>query len=338
MSGRLPVTGWHWTFVMIAPMKAPSRAGAQPVRFVQIDAGHAGQRLDNFLLGELKGVNRSLVYRIVRKGEVRVNRGRAKPTYRLAVGDEVRIPPLSLELPRDAPPAVPVALAESLEAAVLYEDMELLVMNKPAGLAVHGGSGQRFGLIETLRELRAHTPFLELAHRLDRETSGVLVLAKSRRMLTQLHALLRTGGMRKEYLALLHGCWQGGARTIDAPLARSGRRGNERLVQVSDADGSAAVSRFQPLRRFAEQTLVSVDIDTGRTHQIRVHAASLGYPVMGDRRYGNFAANRTARELGLERQFLHAARLQFQLPESGRRYRFEAPLPQDLQAYLKRLT
>lgn len=321
---------------MIAPMNTRSPAGAPTVRFIEIDAGHAGQRLDNFLLGELKGVNRSLVYRIVRKGEVRVNRGRAKPTYRLVMGDEVRIPPVHVEPPRGAP-AVPDALAESLEAAVLYEDAELLVVNKPAGLAVHGGSGLRFGLIEALREFREHTPFLELAHRLDRETSGVLVLAKSRRMLMQLHGLLRSGGMRKEYLALLHGRWQGGARTIDAPLARTGRRGNERLVRVSDAEGSAAVSRFRLLRRFTDHSLVSVDIGTGRTHQIRVHAASIGHPVMGDRKYGDFAANRAARELGLRRQFLHAAKLEFQLPESGRQHRFEAPLPEDLKCYLEKL-
>lgn len=322
---------------MIAPMKSSSRSEATPVRVVEIDAGHAGQRLDNFLLGELKGVTRSLVYRIVRKGEVRVNRGRAKPTYRLVLGDQVRIPPL-----RVAPPApasgVPHALGAELEAAVLYEDAELLAINKPAGLAVHGGSGLRFGLIEALRGLRPHTPFLELAHRLDRETSGVLVLAKSRRMLTQLHALLRGGGMRKEYLALLHGRWQGGARTVDAPLARTGRRGNERLVEVAEEEGSDALSRFRPLRRLREHTLVAVDIGTGRTHQIRVHAASLGHPVVGDKKYGDFAADRAARELGLKRQFLHAAKLEFQLPDSGRRHRFEAPLPEDLQAYLDRLS
>jgi 23S rRNA pseudouridine955/2504/2580 synthase len=322
---------------MIAPMNTSSQSGAAPVRFVEIDAGHAGQRLDNFLLGELKGVTRSLVYRIVRKGEVRVNRGRAKPTYRLAVGDQVRIPPLRLAPPPQTA-AVPETLAAELEAAVLYEDAELLVLNKPAGLAVHGGSGLRFGLIEALRELRPHSPFLELAHRLDRETSGVLVLAKSRSMLMQLHSLLRGGGMRKEYAALLHGRWQGGARTVDAPLARTGRRGKERLVEVAEDEGSAAVSRFRPVRRFREHTLASVDIGTGRTHQIRVHAASIGHPVMGDRKYGDFAANRAAREHGLKRQFLHAALLEFQLPNSGRRHRFEAPLPDDLQAYLDTLS
>jgi 23S rRNA pseudouridine955/2504/2580 synthase len=322
---------------MIASMKISSQPESMPVRFVEIDAGHAGQRLDNFLLGELKGVTRSLVYRIVRKGEVRVNRGRAKPTYRLELGDRVRIPPLRVVQPAPAS-AIPEALGDELDAAVLYEDAELLVINKPAGLAVHGGSGLRFGVIEALRELRPHTPFLELAHRLDRETSGVLVLAKSRRMLTQLHALLRGGGMRKEYLALLHGRWQGGVRTVDAPLARTGRRGNERLVEVAEEEGSDALSRFRPVRRLREHTQVSVDIGTGRTHQIRVHAASLGHPVVGDKKYGDFAVNRAARELGLKRQFLHAARLEFQLSDSGRRHRFEAPLPHDLQAYLDRLS
>lgn len=322
---------------MIALMKTSSQPEASSVRFVDIDANHAGQRLDNFLIGELKGVTRSLVYRIVRKGEVRVNGGRSKPAYRLVLSDRVRIPPLRLTPPPPAA-AVPARLANALEAAVLYEDTELLVLNKPAGLAVHGGSGLRFGLIEALRELRQQTPFLELAHRLDRETSGLLVLAKSRLMLTQLHELLRGGGMRKEYLALLQGHWSGGARTVTAALARSGRRGKERLVEVNEDEGSEAVSRFRPVKRFQGQALVSVDIGTGRTHQIRVHAASLGHPVLGDRKYGDFTANRAARERGLQRQFLHAARLEFQLPVSGRRHRFEAPLPDDLQAYLDRLS
>ncbi|WP_232225002.1 RluA family pseudouridine synthase [Acidihalobacter ferrooxydans] len=308
------------------------------MRFVDIDETHAGQRLDNFLLGELKGVTRSLVYRIVRKGEVRVNKGRAKPTYRLVAGDRVRIPPLRLASPATgAKSVVPASMATALDTAVLYEDAELLVLDKPAGLAVHGGSGLRFGVIESLRELRPHTPFLELAHRLDRETSGVLVLAKSRGILVQLHALLREGGMHKEYLALLVGAWRGGSRTVDAPLARSARRGNERLVEVSEEQGAAAVSRFRPVRRWREHTLVAVDIGTGRTHQIRVHAASLGYPVVGDAKYGDFAANRGARDRGLKRQFLHAASLAFQVPDSGRKFRFEAPLPEDLQAYLDRL-
>ncbi|OBS10907.1 hypothetical protein Thpro_020623 [Acidihalobacter prosperus] len=306
------------------------------MRQLVIDERHAGQRLDNFLLRELKGVSRSLIYRIVRRGEVRVNGGRVKPMHRLEQGDTVRVPPVSVQPSIGAAEDVPEALLARIEAAIMHEDNDLIALDKPAGLAVHGGSGLRFGLIEALRAARPHAPFLELAHRLDRETSGLLLIAKSRECLTRLHTLLRGDGMDKRYLALVHGAWQGGARQVDLPLIREGERGGRRNVSVDD-HGIEAHSEFKPMRRLPEHTLMEVRIGTGRTHQIRVHAAHIGHPVVGDARYGDFGADRGNRALGLRRQFLHAAELRFQMPVTGRRYHFKSDLPPDLQGCLDSL-
>lgn len=316
-------------------MATPSQPLKAEVRLVTVGSEAAGQRIDNFLSRHLKGAPRSLIYRLLRTGQVRVNGGRAKPDVKLREGDQVRIPPVRLE-EREAPPAIPPAIATRLEAAILYEDADLLVLNKPAGLAVHGGSGLSYGVIEALRQGRPNQPFLELAHRLDRETSGVLLLAKRRETLNELHRLLREGGIEKHYLALLAGKWRGGVRRVDEALARTGRRGEERLVEVSE-EGKEAQSEFTPLERYGEATLADVRIDTGRTHQIRVHAAHLGHPVVGDPKYGDFELNRRFKVLGLRRMFLHAARVEFRLPGSGRRHRIEAPLDEELQSVLERL-
>jgi 23S rRNA pseudouridine955/2504/2580 synthase len=307
---------------------------ASPVRHVEIGERHAGQRLDNFLLTTLKGVPRSHVYRLLRRGEVRVNKGRARAEYRLELGDVVRLPPV-----RMAVPAARLASGEGfqwLAGHVLYEDDELLALDKPAGLAVHGGSGVTVGLIEALRGLRPQAPMLELVHRLDRDTSGCLLIAKSRSMLTAMHRLIRAGEVHKTYLALVAGRWRGGQREVTAAL-ETGRAGKgERHVRV-DEEGKASASRFFPKRLFSKATLMEIELLTGRTHQARVHAAHLEHPIAGDDKYGDWEFNRAMRRMGLKRLFLHAARLDFRHPATGVKLRLESPLPADLTTVLERL-
>ena len=303
---------------------------------VRAGEGSAGQRLDNFLLRELGGIPRSRVYRLLRKGEVRVNGKRKQADYRLEADDEVRLPPVRLE-PADgtAPRRFPDALLEAVRAAIVHEDERVLVLNKPAGLAVHGGSGLAFGAIEALRALRPEES-LELVHRLDRETSGCLVVARTRAALKSAHALLREGEVEKHYAALVTGRWRIGRKTIDAPVLTNARQGGERVVRVHRA-GKIAVSVFDPVRSFGGlATLMDVAIHTGRTHQIRVHASFAGHPVAGDDKYGDREANAALRALGLRRMFLHAASIAFRWPD-GPAFRAEAPLPPELDAVLARL-
>jgi 23S rRNA pseudouridine955/2504/2580 synthase len=307
--------------------------GAHGVRHVEVDASRAGQRLDNFLLGLLKGVPKSRVYRVLRRGEVRVNSARAAPSYRVRAGDRVRVPPLRLARAATAHEAPRL---DWLAERILYEDDDFLVIDKPAGLAVHGGTGVDTGLIEALRRLRPDFPTLELAHRLDRATSGCLLIAKRRAALLALHAMLRRGSVEKCYLALVKGRWRGGAREINAPLARDRIRGGERLVGVS-RDGRAAQSRFAPQAVFGPATLMEVKLYTGRMHQARVHAAHAGHPIAGDDKYGDREFNRELRGFGLRRLFLHAARLQFAHPQSGARIEVAAELPPELETVLERL-
>ena len=305
------------------------------VELVEISADLAGQRLDNFLLTRLKGAPRSLIYRIVRRGEVRVNKGRIRPEYRLKAGDTVRIPPLRLA-PRSAPARPGERTLRQLEAAILYEDDRLLVLNKPSGLAVHGGSGLSYGVIEGLRALRPTAPYLELVHRLDRETSGCLLIAKKRSALRRLHELLRSNRMDKRYLALLKGQWRGGDREVTAPLQKNVLRSGERMVRVDPA-GKPARSVFHPLAVSKTASLVEVKLETGRTHQVRVHAASLDQPIAGDDKYGDANFNRQLREVGLKRLFLHAQALRFQLTESEPAIEVSAPLDEELKQVLHRL-
>ncbi len=308
------------------------------VRRVQVDADRAGQRIDNFLTGQLKGVPRSLVYRLLRTGQVRINGKRAKPDARLAEGDEVRIPPVRLDDP-DTPSRPPERLLVALEAAIVFEDARLLALNKPSGMASHGGSGISFGAIESLRALRPNQP-LELVHRLDRDTSGLLVIAKKRSALTELQALLREdhgAGLTKRYLALLTGRLPDGTLTVDAPLHIGLRQGGERHVQVH-AQGKPSVSHFRVLERRSGHSFCDVRIETGRTHQIRVHAAHLGHPVAGDEKYGAEDVNRRLRDqAGLRRLFLHAASLEFALDGGNAPYLLNAPLAPELAAVLDRL-
>lgn len=320
---------------MNPPQKtAPAAPGDSRVRHSDIDSERAGQRLDNFLLGELKGVPRSLVYRLIRSGQVRVNSGRTRPSYRLQAGDRVRIPPVG-----QRPAAIPVAAPDDLdwlEQRVIHEDSRVLVVDKPAGLAVHGGSSVSLGLIEALRLLRPQAKDLELAHRLDRGTSGCLLLAKRRSALRVVHELLREGRVDKRYLALVKGRWPDGVAEIDAPLVTR-RVGGEARVKV-DEEGKEARSEFRLLEHFGNTaSLLEVAIATGRTHQIRVHAAHAGHPVAGDERYGDRDFNDYAKTFGLNRMFLHAHSLSFEWPEGAGRFDASTPLPDDLKAVLTAL-
>lgn len=314
--------------------RSPDPVGATAVRHREIDSERAGQRLDNYLLGELKGVPRSHVYRLIRSGQVRVNSGRTSPSYRLKAGDRVRVPPVATRPPREAV-ATPDRL-DWLGERILYEDGRLLVLDKPAGLAVHGGSSVSLGVIEALRLLRPDAKDLELVHRLDRGTSGCLLLAKRRSALRVLHELLREGAVDKRYLTLVKGRWPEGTREIDAPLVTR-RVGGEARVKV-DESGKKARSRFRTLDRYGKKaSLLEVSIDTGRTHQIRVHAAHLGHPVAGDERYGDKDFNEYLKAFGLSRMFLHAHSLSFDWPDTSASFDVSAPLPEDLKGVLTAL-
>jgi 23S rRNA pseudouridine955/2504/2580 synthase len=302
---------------------------------VTADESAEGQRIDNFLAKHLKGAPRTLIYRLLRKGEVRVNKGRVKPTYKLAVGDLVRIPPVRLGDQGDKAAPSEKQQKDILET-VIYEDELIIIVNKPSGWAVHGGSGVSLGVIEALRAARPELRQLELAHRLDRDTSGCLMLAKKRSALRTLQELQRRGAIEKRYLALLAGRWRKVQATVDVPLRKNTLSGGERVVRV-DASGKPSRTFFKVVSRYQQATLVEAKLDTGRTHQIRVHAAHLGTPILGDPKYGDEAANRELRDLGLRRLFLHAHRLDFTWPDTGKRFSITAALPEPLQAVLDRL-
>ncbi len=296
---------------------------------VTIDTERSGQRLDNFLLATLKGVPRTHIYRIVRTGQIRINKGRRKADYRLQAGDVVRIPPIDVKAP--SPPAPDLAW---LSSRILLEDDGFLVLDKPAGMAVHGGSGLSFGVIEALRVLRPAARGLELVHRLDRATSGCLLIATRRSALRALQESLRAGAFGKHYVALLQGVLSGGTRRVNAPLLRH-ETGDRRVVV--HPTGKPALTDFTPRCRYRDATLVDVRLGTGRTHQVRVHAAHLGCPVAGDERYGDPKTLDMWRQRGLARLFLHAARLSFPHPATGQRVDVESPLPNDLAQVLESL-
>ncbi len=300
----------------------PSQASS--VQMLEVSPEFAGQRIDNFLRNQLKGVPKTLIYRILRKGEVRVNKGRIKPEYKLQAGDLVRVPPLRLA-ERDEPAPLAQGLLERLEAAIVYEDKALIVLNKPAGIAVHGGSGLSYGVIEALRQLRPDAKELELVHRLDRDTSGLLMVAKRRSMLRHLHQELRGDGVDKRYMALVRGRWETGKKQVSAPLLKNTLRSGERMVEVTD-EGKEALTLFRVLRRFGDfATLVEARPVTGRTHQIRVHARHAGHAIAGDSKYGDEDFSREIRELGGKRLFLHAYGLKVPLPDGGE-LNLEAPV------------
>ena len=313
----------------------PDSQSSVRVRHLEITASYAGQRLDNFLLRELKGAPKSLIYRILRKGEVRLNGGRVQPYRRLQTGDMLRIPPVRLAEPGERPLRLPPGLAERLRDAILYEDRDLLVLDKPAGLAVHKGSGLEYGIIELLRAMRPDEPFLELAHRLDRDTSGCLALARTPAALRLIQEAFRAGQVEKRYLALVCGYWNHGPREVNQPLRRNVLRGGERMVEVLE-DGKPARTRFQPVSLFKPASLLEARLDTGRTHQIRVHAAHVGHPLAGDDKYGDADFNRLmVEQYGLRRLFLHAHSLS--LPLGGREIAVSASLDAELKTVLDRL-
>jgi 23S rRNA pseudouridine955/2504/2580 synthase len=301
-----------------------------------VDEAGVGQRVDNFLLRLLKGVPKSHIYRILRSGEVRVNRKRVRPDVRLALGDDLRIPPVRIAVGTKAPAYPPRAVA----LPILYEDEALIAIDKPPGLAVHGGSGIRFGLIEQLRAERPQARFLELVHRLDRDTSGVLLVAKKRAALLAMHATLREGGADKRYLVLVKGRWRDAMRRVELPLTKFLTAQSERRVRVEADGGKAARTVFHRRRVWANTqpplSLLEAELHTGRTHQIRVHLTHLGFPLAGDDKYGDFAWNRDLAKQGLKRMFLHAWQLSLPHPISGDELRLESPLPADLEAFVAR--
>jgi len=307
----------------------------EAVRHVEVGEEQVGLRLDNFLVKLLESVPRTRVFRLVRKGEVRVNGKRASPELRLQLGDKVRIPPIRLEAPasaQDPASRVPKSLVETVRNAILIENERLIVVNKPAGIAVHGGSGISFGIIEALRAARPEEE-LELVHRLDRDTSGCLLVARKPSALRELHALMREGQVEKGYLALVKGQWDLGRKRIDVALRTDTRVGGERHVRAH-ASGKEAISNFAPVQFFGNKgTLVEVDLDTGRTHQIRVHAAHVGHPVAGDGKYGDEDFNERMKAKGLNRMFLHSHRISFDWPRGGN-FSASAPLPPELGAVL----
>ncbi|GAB1257327.1 23S rRNA pseudouridine(955/2504/2580) synthase RluC [Aurantivibrio plasticivorans] len=297
------------------------------VSFVEVEPDSAGQRIDNFLLTHLKGVPKSRIYRLLRKGEVRVNKGRIKPEYKLCSGDSIRIPPIRTS--ETAPAPVPSErLRELLLGSVLFENDQMLIINKPSGIAVHGGSGINLGVVETLRYALGIKK-LELVHRIDRDTSGCLLLAKRRSVLNQLQDQFRAKTVQKHYQTLVEGSWPKHVVEVNAPLLKNQLKSGERMVQVTQS-GKPSVTRFKILQRFDEATLLQASPVTGRTHQIRVHCQFTGHPIVGDDKYGNADVNKKMREKGFARLFLHAASLTITDIDSGKPFTVEAPLPAEL--------
>lgn len=317
-------------------MSEQSQAGFKP-QFIEIDSESAGQRIDNFLFSRFKGVPKGHVYQILRTGQVRVNGGRAKALRRLMEGDVIRIPPLRFA-EREALEIGESQLRLRLDNRILYEDDDFLVFNKPAGLAVHGGSGVSFGLIEGLRKLRPEARFLELVHRLDKDTSGCLLIAKKRSALNYLHEMFRSEQrMGKIYTALLAGVWARKQLLVDAPLKKNILQSGERMVRIAK-DGKPAQTILTRLKKFSNATLVEAKLLTGRTHQIRVHAQSIGHAIAGDERYGDESINQAFRKQGLKRMFLHASELSFEHPKTNKPFKVVAPLDAELQDFLNRLS
>lgn len=306
-----------------------------PVYYLTIDPEYSGQRIDNFLITKLKTIPKTRIYRILRKGEVRVNKKRAAPSYRLQAGDQVRIPPLQMEAEVKLV-APPHDLKKLLSNRILFEDKNLLIINKPAGVAVHGGSHSQWGVVEILKSQYPQFPNLELAHRLDLDTSGCLVLAKKRSVLREIHELLRSGKVTKTYLALTKGYWTKTQLRVDAPLRKNILSSGERIVKIHQ-EGKESLTVFEPLEKYGHSSLVKVHLYTGRTHQIRVHAQSQGHPLAGDEKYGDKDFNKSMREFGLTRLFLHSHTIEFYLASLDQTVKVTAPLEKDLERCLKNI-
>ncbi|MGH1470202.1 MAG: 23S rRNA pseudouridine(955/2504/2580) synthase RluC [Cellvibrionaceae bacterium] len=316
------------------PSSVPPNTVHNTVRILEIDSDQAGQRIDNFLIAQLKGVPKSRIYRLVRKGEVRVNKGRIRVEYKLKAGDLVRVPPVRVaEKKEQAKPSA--QLTDLIKQSLLYEDDDLIVLNKPTGMAVHGGSGINLGVIEVLRQV-FENPKLELIHRIDRETSGCLLIAKRRSVLRHVQDQFREKTVKKSYMTLVTGKWPRHIKQVDAPLLKNQLSSGERIVKVN-VEGKPSVTHFKVLERIESATLLLVSPVTGRTHQIRVHTQSVGHPIIGDDKYGEMDANKAFRSAGVKRLFLHAASIAFDLPSDQRRIEIEAPLPNDLSSPLASL-
>jgi len=306
------------------------------VQFEEVSADYVGQRIDNFLLSRIKGAPKSLIYRIVRKGEVRVNKGRIKPDYKLKLGDVVRIPPVSVKA-EGAPADISDDMAAGIESSILYEDDYFLAVNKPRGMAVHGGSGISLGLIEVLRRIRPNAKRMELVHRLDRDTSGVILVAKRRSALVAFHSMLqKKQGMQKRYWALVYGAWPKHMQEVRAPLMKNELKSGERIVKVSQ-QGKPCHTRYSIERRYQGYTLINAEPVTGRTHQIRVHCQFSGFTIVGDEKYATDDELKQAKIEGAKRLFLHAKSLRFKHPESGEKITIEAPVDSAFEDFLKKL-
>jgi 23S rRNA pseudouridine955/2504/2580 synthase len=304
----------------------------KPTHYCIIEKQQADQRIDNFLVTQLRNVPKSHIYRLLRKGEVRVNKKRIKPSYRIQENDSIRIPPVQFTAQvKDYCPSD--KLISLLKNSVLYEDEDLLIINKPSGIPVHGGSGIQGGVVNALRFIFPEMKFLELAHRLDRETSGCLILAKKRSVLKEIHELLREGKVTKIYQLLVLGCWPSEKTTVELSLLKNQIRSGERMVQVAD-EGKQSITHFKPLHYYSCATLLQANLDTGRTHQIRVHTSYYGHPVAGDEKYGDKAFNRLVTKLGCKRLFLHAIEVCFELDNGNKVISVQAELPKDLQKLL----
>lgn len=307
------------------------------VRFFTIDSDEAGQRIDNYLLKTLKGVPKSMIYRLLRKGEIRVNKKRTKPEYKIQAEDIVRVAPIRVS-EKSAPVSTQLNVVANLESQILYEDEVLLVINKPSGMAVHGGSGVSFGVIEALRALRPQAKMLELVHRLDRDTSGCLVVAKKRSALRNLHEQLRNKKVQKFYQALVKGRWSPKLTKVTEALKKNDLKSGERIVIVDNINGKESETRFKVLQHYDGATLVRAFPVTGRTHQIRVHCQVKGHPIACDAKYGFEPFDKLMQEKGLKRLFLHAASIEFTHPRTEKRLKIEAPLDGNLQKVLNALT
>lgn len=305
------------------------------VHYIEVEPDYAEQRIDNFLVTKLKNIPKSHIYRILRRGEVRVNKKRAKPSYRIQAGDQIRIPPLTME-DKPKPTYFPDRLMDELRERILFEDKYLLIINKPAGFPVHGGTGVSLGMIEVIRQMYPKSPQIELAHRLDADTSGCLILAKRRSILRELHELLRNGEVHKVYFALTKGHWKKSDLRVDVPLQKFHLQSGERIVKVRE-EGKQSLTVFNPLEIFEDATLVEATLHTGRTHQIRVHAQYRGHPIAGDEKYGDKEFNKVMRERKLKRLFLHAKSVEFVIPSLGEKISVSAPLDVELENCLRNL-
>lgn len=314
-------------------LKNTQQSQKSPVSFLTVSSDDSGQRIDNYLISRLKGMPKSHLYRLLRKGEIRVNKKRIAPDYRVVAEDLIRLPPMQLS-PVLTPLKPSQSLVELLKSRIIFENDYIMIINKPSGVAVHAGSTIKMGVIEALKIAYSHLPHLELVHRLDTETSGCLILAKKKRILRELHTLLREGAIKKVYWALTKGHWKQDECFVDIPLLKDYRDGGKHVVRVNHKEGKEARTLFETLKEYDNSSLVEATLMTGRTHQIRVHAAYHSHHIAGDDRYGDIEFNKTMRDSGVKRLFLHARFLEFVIPSSGEHIKVEAPLDADLERVL----